>query len=456
MKFTELAIDNENDIVFGKALHPVQTRRGLTIGDGTVYPELNFTLPPMQVTDDTIADIEKMYMQITVEACQKAIDFELGGLVIELETLIEMTLNPDYAIRLTDTINKTLEEFDRNHGLKSALRVTPNDTRDKVRPPFMRSGELLDDMFKAFAGCADAGADLLSIESTGGKEIHDEALLSCDIEKVIFALGIMGTRDMAFLWQQITAIAASRGIISAGDTACGFGNTAMTLAEKKFIPRVFAAVVRAVSIVRSLVAYEYGAVGPGKDCGYENAFLKAITGYPMSLEGHTAACAHSSPLGNIAAATCDLWSNESVQAIKLLGGLAPIVSLEQLIYDCRLMNEATRSGHALIYRDLLVNSDKALDPQALIMTPANILRLSKVVVQSDGYYQQAKNVALEAVTIIDAAYKAQEVAIAPIEQGWLAMLPSQIAALPDSEEAFIEQTLPKLDSSKFRRAEYQL
>ena len=68
--------------------------------------------------------------------------------------------------------------------------------------------------------------------------------------------------------------------------------------------RVFAAVVRAVSAVRTLVCYECGAVGPGKDCGYENPILKAITGFPIAMEGKTAACAHLSPVGNIAAAAC--------------------------------------------------------------------------------------------------------------------------------------------------------
>jgi Methanol-cobalamin methyltransferase B subunit len=78
----------------------------------------------------------------------------------------------------------------------------------------------------------------------------------------------------------------------------------MVLAEQRMIPRVFAAVARAVSAVRTLVCYGCGAVGPGKDCGYENPILKAITGFPMAMEGKTAACAHPSPLGNIGAATC--------------------------------------------------------------------------------------------------------------------------------------------------------
>jgi len=143
---------------------------------------------------------------------------------------------------------------------------------------------------------------------------------------------------MEMLWGKIVAIANKTGTIPGGDTACGFGNTAMVLAEKKYIPKVFAAVARIATVVRTLVAVEQGAKGPDKDCGYEGPFLKAISGIPISMEGKTAACAHFSPLGNIAAACADLWSNESVQKIKLLAGMAPTVYFEQLEYDTRLMN----------------------------------------------------------------------------------------------------------------------
>ena len=93
---------------------------------------------------------------------------------------------------------------------------------------------------------------------------------------------------------------------------------------------------------------EEGAVGPDKDCGYEGPFLKAITGIPISMEGKTASCAHLSPVGNIASACTDLWSNESVQNIKLLAGMAPTVYMEQLEYDTRLMNQAIKGGRESI------------------------------------------------------------------------------------------------------------
>ena len=97
----------------------------------------------------------------------------------------------------------------------------------------------------------------------------------------------------------------------------------MVLANKGYIPKVFAAVVRVISSVRSMIAIEEGAKGPHKDCGYEGVYVKAITGIPISAEGKSSACAHLSPVGNIAACVADLWSNESVQNVKLLGGRLP-------------------------------------------------------------------------------------------------------------------------------------
>ena len=55
----------------------------------------------------------------------------------------------------------------------------------------------------------------------------------------------------------------------------------------------------------------------------------------------------------------DLWSNESVNNVKLLGAMAPTVSLEQLVYATRLMNTASSHGRAAArtLRDWWVESD---------------------------------------------------------------------------------------------------
>ena len=168
-----------------------------------------------------------------------------------------------------------------------------------------------------------AGADFLAVELTGGKEIHDDAILNGDLAASVFALGVLGSRDMAYVWQRIVEICGGTAPSPPAISACGFANTAMVLAEQHFVPRVWAAAIRVMSVARSLVAFEQGALGPNKDCAYEGPYIKAITGCPIALEGAEAACAHLSPIGNIAKAVADLWSNELVNNVKLLGAMAP-------------------------------------------------------------------------------------------------------------------------------------
>ena len=303
-----------------------------------------------------------------------------------------------------------------------------------------------------------AGGDLLSIESTGGKEVSDEALMMCDIKRVVFALAVLGVRDMQFLWQKIVSLANMHGKIAAGDSACGFGNTAMVLAEKKYIPKVFAALVRVISVVRSIVAIEEGATGPDKDCAYEGPFLKAIAGIPISMEGKTAACAHLSPIGNIASACADLWSNESVQNIKLLSGMAPTAYLEQLEYDVRLMNEARHAGktHRHILQQLMVASDVYTDPQALVLSPENVIRISKQLVKGDSYVANARNGALATLDIIEEALGSGKMQLPEMETAYIPILRDDLNSIPDSESSFTEMMMPLLDQSKFILTEYGL
>ncbi|KAF0237786.1 MAG: methanolcorrinoid, partial [Prolixibacteraceae bacterium] len=232
----------------------------------------------------------------------------------------------------------------------------------------------------------------------------------------------------------------------------------MVLAEKKYIPKVFAALVRVISVVRSVVAMEQGAVGPDKDCGYEGPFLKAITGIPISMEGKTAACAHFSPIGNIASACCDLWSNESVQNIKLLSGMAPTAYMEQLEYDARLMNEALKAGklHRDVLQQLLVSSDIYTDPQALILSPVNVIRLSKELIKGDSYVANARNGALAAIDIIEEALHSGNMRLSEMEISYLPILRDDLNSIPDNESDFIEMMLPLIDGSKFIPAEYGL
>ncbi len=456
MKFRSLAIPSPDDLRFGTAPKPLVTRHGLRIGGGLVYPELNFTLPPMEVTPATMPAVAQHYREIISDALRRAAELEAPGVVIEFETLPPMTATPAMGLEIVHILLAGMDEARRTYGLKSVLRMTPNDNREFTRPPVMRSGEHWERMIELFDSSARAGAELLSIESVGGKELHDEALMQCDLGQVIYSLCVLGVRDMEFLWQQLGAVARRHGATCAGDTACGFGNTAMVLAEQRMIPRVFAAVVRAITAVRTLVGYEHGAIGPGKDCGYENPYIKAITGYPMAMEGKTAACAHLSPLGNIAAAYADTWSNESVQNVRLLAGPAPTCYMEQLIYDCRLMNQALAEGKdaALTLRRWLVDSDARLDPQAWILAPNSVIAISNSIVAAPDYYQAGVAAARCAVTLLREAHAAGRLKIVPRELGFLDSMLAQLDDLPADAAEFIAQQKSQADASRYLPAEY--
>ncbi|MDR1791530.1 MAG: hypothetical protein LBR20_07795 [Propionibacteriaceae bacterium] len=455
MRHTTLAIADERQLVFGQAPKPVTTRRGLVFGGGLVYPELNFTLPPMSITAATMGEVREHYRSIVSEAIDHARHLDAHGLVLEFETLLELTQHPDWGVSVVELMEELCEKAWDEHHFPTAIRLTPNDLREFDRPPKNRTSSYLDAMFELFERGAAAGGDLLSIESTGGKEVHDEALMMCDLSGVVFSLAVLGVRDMAFLWPQIVEIAGKHGRIPGGDTACGFANTAMVLAEQGFIPKTFAALVRVISAVRTLVAVEVGALGPDKDCGYEGPFLKAITGTPISMEGAPSACAHFSPVGNIAACAADLWSNESVQDVKLLAGMAPIVSLEQLEYDCRFFNQATAAGpaSALAVRNLLAGSDQYHDPQALVLAPENVIAISKAIVSADSYVGAAIDAAGKALEIIKAATASGQLELPEIEQPWPDMLGDALAAVPRDEGELTEQMLGAY-GDKYLPAEY--
>lgn len=456
--FSRLAYESADDLVFGSAPKAVRLRNGITIGGGRVFPEVNFTLPAMEVNENTMPEVLSQYREMVSGILTRACELSVPSLVLEVELLPPMTNIPGWGVDVIKAVKEVMTEFEARKGLAVGLRATPNDTREFVRPTQMRAGKYFDAMLQTFAGSAEAGADLLSIESTGGKELHDLALIQGDIKGVIFALSVMGARDMEFLWSHIVSIAKSTGAIAAGDTACGFGNTAMVLAEKGYIPRLFAAIVRVATVTRSLVAYEVGAVGPSKDCAYEGPYIKAITGFPIAMEGRTAACAHLSPVGNVAGAVCDLWSNESVQNVKLLGAMAPTVSLEQLSYDCRLYDQAVISGEAGVrqLRDWLTQSDAPLDPQAYVLAPDFVFEVSKSLVQGKTDYERTKLAVARALELLKAVASDGELQLPDREKPWLGILESEIESLPESEDELWAEIRSTYDISLFSPGDYGL
>lgn len=433
-KYSQLAIPSSTELCFGRVPKPLTCGFGLQVGAGQVYPEINFTLPTMLIDTTTWSAVIAHYNEIGEAIGRAAKRNRLSGLMVEFELLPPMTENPEWGAEITAVLKKHLKKAYEEFGLKSALRVTPTDIRDIVRPPKLRSGKEWDILRTSFERCAVSGADILSIESVGGKEVNDEAMLYGDIPGVMFALGVLAPRDMEFLWNEIVHTCSSHNVVPGGDSACGFANTAMQLSSQGMLPEVFAAVIRAASAVRSLVAYECGAVGPSKDCAYEGPILKAITGTTISMEGKSASCAHFSPVGNVAAAMCDLWSNESVQNIQLLSGSAPEVFLELLSYDCRLFNVALNSGTEKMYQQLLVNSDVRLSPQALVLSPESTIRIASAIVKEPTHYRQTVAASKEAVAVIREALQNDLLHVAPRDKEWLDKIDRALNELPHEED----------------------
>jgi methanol--5-hydroxybenzimidazolylcobamide Co-methyltransferase len=433
--YRTLDVAGPQELVFGRAPRPVQCGLDLAIGAGVVFPEVNFTLPAIEVNSQNWPEIVEHYHEMAGSILKRAVALAVPGIVLEFELLPPMTENPEWGAELTALLHRHLLDAREKSGLRSALRVTPTDIREQGKPPLLRSGAPWAHLKRSFERCIQAGADIVSIESIGGKEVHDPALMYGDLQAMVFALGVLAPRDMRWLWREIDGLCAAAGgtAVPGGDSACGFANTAMQLAHQKMLPEVLAAVVRAMSAVRSLVAFENGAVGPSKDCAYEGPVIKAITGCSISMEGKSASCAHFSPIGNIASAMCDLWSNESVQNVRLLSGSAPEAFTELLVYDCRLMNAATAKGQGIALRDLMVESDEWLSPQAAVLSPAATCRIARAIVEAEGDYRRTIAAGQAAVSILSEGLAAGKLRLSAKERQWLERIERELAEMPESE-----------------------
>ena len=190
-----------------------------------------------------------------------------------------MSNNPEWGAAVAHAQKTIMEDYHDEYGIKCALRHTIGDIRESRDFLELRGGDKYNTFLEAFEQCAKSGADMLSVESMGGTEIFDYAILRNDMAGILFGIGVLGSMDMEMIWKDISDIAKKTGTISAGDTDCAQANTAMFIAGgllDKNLAHTIAIIARTISAARSLVAYEAGATGPGKDCGYENTIVKAI------------------------------------------------------------------------------------------------------------------------------------------------------------------------------------
>jgi methanol--5-hydroxybenzimidazolylcobamide Co-methyltransferase len=139
-----------------------------------------------------------------------------------------------------------------------------------------------------------------------------------------------------------------------------------------------------------------------------------------------------------AAAMCDLWSNESVQNVRLLSGNAPEAYAELLAYDCRLMNTAADTeGCALQMRNWMVASDEWKSPQAAVLSPEATIRIAAAIVAADTPYHRVIGAGKAAVEVLKDGIVQQKLHLSRKEQQWLTRIEDALGVFPSKEEALM-------------------
>ena len=67
-EYSKLAINDLDSFIYGSCPHPIILGNGMVIGGGTVYPELNFTLPNMTIDAKSMPEVLREYTQMITEA----------------------------------------------------------------------------------------------------------------------------------------------------------------------------------------------------------------------------------------------------------------------------------------------------------------------------------------------------------------------------------------------------
>jgi methanol--5-hydroxybenzimidazolylcobamide Co-methyltransferase len=442
-RFTRMIYKNPEEIIFGNAKFPVSERWNIQFGAGYVVPEVK--VAPQEGSE---ASKEKMIGEcrnIAQSACQRAVSIGLPSFMLEQEHVFQQTNNPEWAGECTQIQAEILERYYDEYGISVALRQTPADIRVEERAPGLRGSDYDNKIEESMEACAANGASDLCIESMGGKSASDYGISRGDIKAVLFGIGVLGSIDMEYVWKRIVNICKKYDCRPGGDTDCAQANTAMFMAGgllDKDIAHTTAALARAMGAARSLVAVECGAIGPLKDCGYENPIVKAISGVPIATEGKNAVCAHSDLMGNLMAATADVWSNESVYHRQEMGGTTPEVWLQATGYEAALMNTALQTGTGETLRDIYTLTDKYRDPQGLILAYDNAYRIGKAIVNyGKDPYLRARAAALEAGKIINEAVDSGKLYLTRFERDSLDNALKIIEGLPLDADQFTDECL---------------
>jgi methanol--5-hydroxybenzimidazolylcobamide Co-methyltransferase len=237
-------------------------------------------------------------------------------------------------------------------------------------------------------------------------------------------------------------VAKRNRTVPGGDTNCSGANVAMFMAGGLMdldVQKTFSAVTRAISAARTVVAWECGAQGPDKDCGYEGIICKSIAGKPTTQEGKNCQCAHCDLMGNLTAQICDCWSNESVEYHPEFGGTSVQCWLGPLGYETALMNTAIQTGNAKTLRDLYCITDMTRSPESYILAYNNAYEIGQAIVaEGNDYYQRARAAALKAIEIVNRGFDKKELQLTVKQKETLDDCQKKIEALPTETDKFLE------------------
>lgn len=447
-RFTKMAYSSPEEMVFGHSKAPISYGFGMKVGAGRVIPELNYA--PRPGTEKSVDRLRKEYVDyISKDALDRALTLGFPDLQLETEWVSQMAA-PEMSAPIVSGQRDLVEKYHDKYGINLAVRHTIPDQREAGQG--LRLGLDKESAYpERFMTCVDTvcenGADVLSVESVGGKEFADYAVTHGDITAFLFGVGYLGSMDMEYIWKQMVSVAKKHKVIPGGDTNCSGANVAMFMAGGMMdndVQKTFSAVARCISAARTLVAPECGATGPDKDCRYEGVIVKAITGLPAAQEGKNCQCAHADLQGNLMAQVTDMWSNESVEYHPEFGGSSIQCWLGTLGYEVSLMNTAIQMGQERTLRDLYMNSDRTRGPEGYVLAYDNAWKIGKVIAEyGDDYYLRAKAAGLTGANIIMEGYDKKELILTSKQLLVLKKMIKELEALPDNEDSFYEYCAKK-------------
>lgn len=463
-KYTKMAYDDPDEMIFGEAKEPVSYGFGDAInpGGGNVFPVLKCA--PRPGAEDRPKKLTREYERIATTALDRAVTVGFPALEIETEWIHQMGNMPGtFAVGPISRQHEICEEHYEEYGISCATTETIPDMRESeygMRPGMDNIHFYPEKVISSFETAAENGADVLKVESMGGMSMADYGIQRQDIKAFLFGIGYVGSIDMEWLWSQIVDIAEKNDVVAGGDTNCPAANTSMFMAGGYLdtdIARTFSALTRAICAPRTLVAWEVGATGPDKDCGYEGPICKAIAGKPTCQEGKNCTVAHADLMGNLTAQVCDGWTNESAEFHEEFSGYSSGTWAESVGYEVSLMNTAKQLGIAKELRDTYMASDRFRSPEGYIIAYDNAYKIGEAIVEyGDSYYLRAKAAAIKAAEIIEEGEE-EGMRLSAHEKDTLSKCLTDLRALPDEEDKFVEECLEEYEGvPKWNPKNYEL